>query len=218
VQVAALRQLGLGNKGTALRITRANGALLFASLNNHEQQAHFNQLKKGLYSLNRDYSQVHLWLDNQGYSQIGVQFQQVASEILWNADVPETSIVQINIDTASLSTGIPAMDTNLKEPGFFNPTNSPKIRFRSTSIEFQKWGDAQIKGQLEINKQVQPIQLNARIIKITTDPTTEQQQIGMRFKGDLRLTNWGLTPQSELFNSPSELVFNAVFVLRDPAR
>lgn len=214
VQVAVTRQLGLGNNGTLKHVTRANGAFLFTSLNSNEQQASFNVLKAGMYSLNRDYSQFHLLLDHQGFAQIGIQFEQISSDILWNSDSPETSIFQLDVDTASLSSGIPSIDTALKSRDFLNPTNYPKIRFRSTALRFQKWGDIEVDGQLEMNNSVQPVTLIATITKISIDHQSQQTKAGIKLKGSLNLSNWGLPTRSDLMGNTAEIELSGVFVLR----
>lgn len=218
VEAEVVRLLGVditGNqrKARLKKLTRANGALLLTSINTPET-AGFDRLEGGMYSLLGDYSNLKFSYNHMGLADLDVRFERVNADILWNSNSPELSIIQLNIDASSLSSGVSALDDRLGNEEFFDSFNYPRIQFRSTQVRLLKWGNLQIGGQLEIKGVNQPVQLQARLNKSIINPMTQELTVGLSLSGTVKRSDWGLNGYEHMVADEITIAFSGEFALK----
>lgn len=70
----------------------------------------------------------------------------------------KTGIVQIEVEAASISTGINLFDNKLRSDDFFDVIQYPKIIFKSTSLQFDEQNNViGIEGELTIKNTTRPV-------------------------------------------------------------
>lgn len=195
------------------RLTRANGALLITALTQPEPK-NFEGIAGGMYALDRDHADLQIAFNHLGFSSSSIRFERLNADVLWNAQSPETSIIQINIDASSLRSAVAELDNILRADNFFDSLNYPKIQFKSTRLKLVKWGSLQVEGQLEIKGINHPIQLEARLNKQGIHPVTQQTVVGIALTGTLNRSDWGLSDYAELIEDSIEISFQGEFILR----
>lgn len=217
VEVEAVRLLGVDvtgmtNKASLKRLTRANGALLLTSVSQQKPEG-FKHIAAGMYSLETDYSNLEFAYNHMGFSDLGVKFERVNADVLWNRNNPELSIIQLNIDVSSLRSGVATLDDALRGEEFFDSFNYPRIQFKSTQLRLLKWGNLQIDGQLEIRGISQPVQLEAYLNKSAINPMTNETTVGLSVSGVVKRSDWGFSSYQQMIRDEIKISFNGEFVL-----
>jgi polyisoprenoid-binding protein YceI len=74
--------------------------------------------------------------------------------------------VQVDIDAASISTGVEKRDTHLKSADFFEVEKFPKITFKSTSVKVADGTHAQMTGDLTIKGITKSVILDVEVLGV----------------------------------------------------
>ena len=87
---------------------------------------------------------------------------------------PADSIVDVIIDTASVSTGDPDRDGHIKSADFFDVDKYPEMRFVSTAVraDGSSWT---LDGDLTIKGVAKPVNLAFEFVGLVTDPWGNQK-------------------------------------------
>jgi polyisoprenoid-binding protein YceI len=80
------------------------------------------------------------------------------------------SRVEVEIDAATIDTGLADRDGHLRSPDFLDTANHPKITFRSTKIDRSGESDFQVSGELTIRGNKRPVVLKAEYSGRGKDP------------------------------------------------
>lgn len=113
-----------------------------------------------------------------------------------NEDITTTSI-DVWIDIASIDTGNPERDEQLRGPEFFNTAFHPRMRFVATSVGKQdEQGNHRLEGTLTINGITRLVVLNLRFGGIMADDSGTTRS-GFQVEGIINRTDWGI-----IFKSP----------------
>ncbi|MEA3185296.1 MAG: hypothetical protein QOC57_467 [Ilumatobacteraceae bacterium] len=108
------------------------------------------------------------------------------------AEEPEKSHVEVDIDVASVDTGIPDRDTHLKSPDFFDADKYPKITFKSTTVEAGKSGTWNVTGDLTVRDVTRPITLEVDFDGASASPFGDER-IAFSAATEVDREDWGLT-------------------------
>lgn len=103
------------------------------------------------------------------YTQIGL-FTRGSGSFRYDEETQQLSDVVVEIDATSFFTGHRQRDDHVKGPDFLNSGEFPTIRFVMTGV--QKTGDdkAQIKGDLTVRGQTQPVTVDLLLNKAADYP------------------------------------------------
>ena len=108
-----------------------------------------------------------------------------------DANEPEQSYVEIEIDAGSIDTGNSDRDVHLKSPDFLDVETYPRIAFRSTGLEDHGDGDFIVRGDLTVRDVTQPVTLEAEFGGIVRDPWGNHR-IGFTAQTTIDRTAFGL--------------------------
>ncbi|MEZ5174726.1 MAG: YceI family protein [Acidimicrobiia bacterium] len=90
------------------------------------------------------------------------------------AEDPTDSVVEVTIDTASITTGDDERDAHLKSADFFDVENHPEMKFVSTAVRAA--GSSWIlEGDLTIKGVTRPVTLDFDFAGVATDPWGNQK-------------------------------------------
>ena len=104
-------------------------------------------------------------------------------------DNPTLSSVEVEIDTASVNTGVAARDDHLRSADFLNVENHPKLRFTSTGLEPSRRQHAfRLHGDLELHGRVRPITLATEWVGEAPDYVSPNDIYGHFFSATTRLS------------------------------
>ncbi len=91
------------------------------------------------------------------------RFSQVEGSLKYDALAPEKSQVFAKIATASVETGQPIVDDELKGRNFFNAKAEPAVTFRSRAVKPTSSGTAEIMGDITVNGITKPVTLDVTL-------------------------------------------------------
>lgn len=107
---------------------------------------------------------------------------------------PDASRADVEIDAASIDTGVNDRDAHLRSADFLDVEKYPRIVFRSTGVEGAHKQDGDrftVTGELEIRGTAMPVTLEATFEGIGTDPWGKQR-CGFAARTDIDRREWGL--------------------------
>lgn len=107
------------------------------------------------------------------------------------ADEPESSMVDVRLDAASITTGADDRDAHLHSPDFLDVETFPEVRFVSSGIE--RSGDAwKLAGDLTIRDVTKPVVLDMRFDGVAADPWGGTRA-AFTASTEIDREDWGLT-------------------------
>ena len=124
---------------------------------------------------------------------------------------PDLSGVDVDIEAASIDTGVADRDTHLRSADFLDDENHPRITFRSTDVEgaHAKDGDHfRITGDLQIRGRAMPVTLEVTFEGVGKDPWGKQRS-GFAARTEIDRREWGLR-WNQALEAGGVLVANSV--------
>jgi len=113
---------------------------------------------------------VNFKISHLGYSWLWGTFKEFDGRFSFEADQPEASKVEVNLETASVDTNHAERDKHLRSDDFLIVQAHPKATFTSTSVKSTGEGTADIHGDLTLNGVTKPVVIAARFIGEGEDP------------------------------------------------
>lgn len=110
------------------------------------------------------------------------RFSHVEGLLHYDERAPQNSEVVATIDTASVDTGQPLIDNELKGINFFNSKEQSAMTFRSRSVTAKDAGSAQITGDITVNGITKPVMLDV-VLTPHDDPSLKYSAGSKRFVG-----------------------------------
>ncbi|MFN0218147.1 MAG: YceI family protein [Hyphomicrobium sp.] len=99
------------------------------------------------------------------YSKQRGRFTKVSGTLDYDQAAPEKAKISAAIASASLTTGQPLVDSELKGKAFFNVEASPTIAFKSLAVKPRSATEADVSGEITVNGVTKPVML-----KVTLEP------------------------------------------------
>ena len=88
------------------------------------------------------------------------RFSSVEGALQYDEKAPDKAKVFAKIATASVETGQPIIDDELKGSNFFNAKSQPSLTFRSRSVKPKADGGAEVTGDITVNGITKPVTLD----------------------------------------------------------
>ncbi len=104
----------------------------------------------------------------------------------------QTGRVEITIDMASISTGVPPFDNHLKSADFFNAAQHPTAKFVGDKLVFAGDKLSAVEGTLTLLGKTQPVRLKASRFNCYTNPIFKREVCGGDFEATIQPSKWGL--------------------------
>ncbi|MBI4817531.1 MAG: YceI family protein [Deltaproteobacteria bacterium] len=102
------------------------------------------------YGLDPDHTQVGFKVKHMVVTDVRGSFKAYAGTIDIDDQDVTKSKVNIEIDAASVTTGVEKRDGHLKSPDFFDVAKFPKLTFKSTKVKSAGTGKLEVTGDLTI--------------------------------------------------------------------
>jgi len=99
---------------------------------------------------------------------------------------------EITLDTSSVSTGVPALDTHLKGKDFFNAAQSPSVKFVGDKFSFDGDKVTGVAGELTMLGKTVPVTLKATGFNCYNNPLLKREVCGGDFEGTIQRSQYGL--------------------------
>lgn len=144
------------------------------------------------FELDPTHTQVRLNWDHFGFSRPGASFNVSQGLLVWDADDPAKSSVEVTLDAASAYTQVPLLDQMFRE-NYFETATYPEITFKSTAVKpLETAGHFQIEGELTVRDQTRPVTLDATLNRAGEHPMLKVPAIGFSATGRIQRSQFGL--------------------------
>lgn len=107
-------------------------------------------------------------------------------------DTPEESWAELDIEAASIDTGVQQRDDHLRSADFLDVENHGRIIFRSTSVKRTGDSTLAVTGDLTIRGITNPVTLDVTFEGVSPDPWGGTR-VGFTVSGELRREDWDMS-------------------------
>ncbi len=151
------------------------------------------------YALDRGHTNITFSWDHLGLSRQSGRILDYQGTLKFDLEAPENSRLNVSMSTASLWTGVEALDRLLKSADYFDAATHPSITFRSTAVKRIGERTGEVTGNLTILGETRPV-----VLAVTWNFTGEHPlaavnaaykdkvAAGFSAVGMLQRSDWGL--------------------------
>ena len=143
------------------------------------------------WSLDSAHTQVQFSVRHMMISKVRGEFQKVAGTVNLDEANPANTIVDIQIETASVNTRDAQRDGHLKSPDFFNSEVYPNITFKSKKVDVTGKNTAVLTGDLTIRDITKEVKLDVEYAGMAKNPWG-MTSAGFTAHGSLNREDFGL--------------------------
>lgn len=166
----------------------------------------------GLYELDDTHAYLTFSYSHMGLSKPIIHFEDFDASLVLDGRNMRDSRVEISIDAASVSTGVQALDDELRGEDYFDVARHPAITFRSTGFEELSPDTGRLTGELTVIGMTRPAELDVSINSASMNRMTRKEMIGFSASGTLRRSDFGLTAYEDLIGDELSLDIEVEFV------
>lgn len=121
------------------------------------------------------HSGVNFSVRHMVFSKVRGRFRDWRGSLDYSPDAPERASVHVEIDAASIDTGVVDRDNHLRSPDFFAAEQFPTLRFQSTRVEAEGEGRLRVYGNLTIRDVTREVKLDVESLGSVVDPWGNQR-------------------------------------------
>jgi polyisoprenoid-binding protein YceI len=124
-------------------------------------------------------------------TQIG-RFNETRGQIVLDTAAKSGS-VEVTVNTASIDTGLKALEDELRSASFFNVEKFPTMTFRSRRLVFDGDRIASVEGDLMLLGVTRPLTLRVESMRCAMHPMAKRKACGGVVTGTLNRAEFGMT-------------------------
>ncbi|WP_411550296.1 YceI family protein [Legionella maceachernii] len=134
-----------------------------------------------------------LWrVEHLGFSTQAGKWYISNGTVTLDKDNPQTSKVEVVIDLANVTTGIPELDKHLQGPLFFDVTKYPKATFVSKKVNVLSENTAKVEGLLTLHGVTKLVTLDVTLNKVGKNPITNKMTVGFSATTTIKRSSFGI--------------------------
>lgn len=168
------------------------------------------RIAAGSYHADPAHTQVAWRLNHLGFSLYDGLFGGATGTLVLDPARPAAAVVAVEVPVAGLVTTVPALDTHLKSPDFFDAAKFPTVTFRSTGVTISGTS-AKIAGSLTLHGVTRPVVLDARFVGAGTNPRSKKDTIGFVATTAIKRSDYGMAFGVPAIGDDVDLTINAAF-------
>jgi polyisoprenoid-binding protein YceI len=143
------------------------------------------------WNIDTGHSGVNFSVRHLVFSKVRGQFRDWRGSLQYSPEAPEKASVQVEIDAASIDTGVGDRDKHLRSPDFFAVEQFPKLRYESTRVEVAGEGRLRVHGNLTIRDVTREVTLDVESLGSVVDPWGNQR-VAFSAKASIDRGDFGL--------------------------
>ena len=143
------------------------------------------------YTLDEAHTYPSFEINHLGFSTMRGRFDKVSGSV--HIDVAaKTGSVLVNIDPASINTGLQKRDDHLRSDSFFDVAKYPGITFKSNKLKFQGAQLIGADGELTLLGVSKPVSLNISHFKCAMHPMYKREYCGADASATIKRSDFGM--------------------------
>lgn len=123
-----------------------------------------------LWQLDPVHSQIDFRVKHMMVSTVRGHFRDFSAQLTYEPTKPEAANVTVELQAASIDTGVEARDNHLRSADFFDAEKYPVLRFESRKIEDLGGGDVRVTGDLTIKDITREVVIKGEVAGPEKDP------------------------------------------------
>ena len=127
-----------------------------------------------------------------GYSNPSANFGGASGAIVYDADAPGQSTVEVTLPMSGIDSFVPKLDEHLKSPDFFDAEKYPVATFKSTAVRALGEGRLEVTGNLDLHGVSKPVVLDVKLNKLAPHPMGKTPTIGFDASATIKRTEFGI--------------------------
>ncbi|MGW7361596.1 YceI family protein [Streptomyces sp. NPDC054802] len=146
----------------------------------------------GEYTIDPAHSSIGFTVRHAMVTNVRGNFAQHEGTLRLDGTDPSRSTASIDVDIASVDTGMTDRDAHLRSADFFDAEKFPKMTFRSTGAEELGGDKYRITGDLTIKDVTRPLAIDLEFQGVATD-VYGNERVGFEGGAEILRSDWGLT-------------------------
>ncbi len=143
------------------------------------------------YAIDPEHTFAYFTVAHLGMTTIQGRFDQTAGKVTVDL-AAKTGSMEIQVPTASVSTGLRRRDDMLKGPDWFNSNEFANMAYRSTRFNFAGDKLESIEGTLALAGVTKPLKLNVTTFKCAPNPFNRKPMCGATAEATLKRSDFGV--------------------------
>lgn len=148
--------------------------------------------QSGTYTIDPMHTQVIARWNHLGFSNPTLNFADAKGEIVYDADNPSASSVQVTLPLSGITAYTDKFDQHLRSADFFEVDRFPEATFRSTSVTSDGGNAFTVVGDLTIKDTTRPVTLDVTLNGAGPHPMAKVPAIGFDATTQLKRSDFGL--------------------------
>ncbi len=144
------------------------------------------------YTLDPTHTYLHFGISHLGFSTMHGRFDKTSGQFSID-HAAKTASVMVNIEAASINTGLEKRDDHLRSPDFMNAVEFPVVTYQSTAVRFEGDIPSVIEGNLTLLGVTKSVTLTITAFKCGTNPMNNRAMCGMDAVGSMKRSDFGMT-------------------------
>jgi len=165
----------------------------------------------GSYKLDPGHSKITWSVTHFGFSTYIGQFASVNGTLKLDPKAPANDAVDVTVDTGSLGTLNPELDTQLKSKGFLDVAAFPTATFKATKVTVTGERTANIDGQLTLHGVTKPVVVQAVFNQGGANPLDKKYSLGFAGSAKIKRSEFGITAYVPAISDDVTLTIEAEF-------
>jgi polyisoprenoid-binding protein YceI len=127
-----------------------------------------------------------------------------------------TGTIEVEIDSASVSTGNAPLDALLRSDEFFDSARHPAIRFHADQVEFDRGQPRAVAGELTLLGVTRPVRLAIERFGCTRKPFGVVERCGADASALIRRSEFGLKGYAAFVGDEVRIAIQVEAILQEP--
>ena len=144
------------------------------------------------YQLEKTHVDLLFAINHAGFTHKHGSFRELDATLVYDAQKPEASHVEVTVKTDSLDTAFAARDKDVKGPQFLDTQKFPEMTFRSTRVTRTGEQTLKVEGNLTLHGVTRPLVLEAQLNQLGPSPFDKRPTVGFSASGALRRSDFGI--------------------------
>jgi polyisoprenoid-binding protein YceI len=150
------------------------------------------EVHAGAFSADPRHSKITWSVSHFGFHTYVGQFSSFTGSLTLDPKAPQSAQLSVTIDTNTLGTLNPALDTHLKSADFLDVAKFPEASFKATSVKRTGDKTADITGDLTLHGVTRPVVVQATFNQAGTAPTDRKYTVGFSGKAVVKRSDFGI--------------------------
>ena len=171
-------------------------------------------LTSGDYVMDKTHGYVMFTYLHQGYSKPILRFNDVDAVLTYDAEDVSNSTVTVDIDPASIDSGVAKFDEHLVGEDMFDVATFPEIKFTTTSFKRVTPSTGKLVGDLTMKGVTKPVTLDVDFNAAGINRWSKQPMMGFSARADILRSDWNLGYAVPAVSDEVEIILEVEFSLK----